>query len=71
VQIERNTYQAGQSTQASTVSAADHATKLALDKKFGGSHSCAIDRFLLPFTATTSRLVKEPGNLGHSHADQL
>ena len=71
VQIEPNTYQAGQSTQASTVSAASRATtKLTLDKKFGNSHSCAIDRFLLPATAGTT-LVKELGSLGHGHADQL
>jgi hypothetical protein len=69
-QIELNTYQTGQSGQASTISAA--AAKLALDKKFGDSHSSAVDRVLLSAAAaTTAMLIKELGSLGHGHTDHL
>ena len=70
-QIEPNTHHAGQSTQSSAVSAAHHATELALGKKFGDSHSCAVDRVLLPATAATAKLVMELGSFAHSQADQL
>jgi hypothetical protein len=69
--IEPNTYQTGQSSQASTVSAAS-TTKLALDKEFGDSHSSAVDRFLLSAAAsTTAMFIKELGSLGHCHTDHL
>jgi hypothetical protein len=71
VKIEPNTYHAGQSTQTSTVPATSHAAKLALDKKFGDSHSRTVDCFLLPATAGTAMLIEELGRLAHSHADQL
>jgi len=63
--------QAGQSTQTSTVPAAGHATKLALDKKFRDSHSRAVDCVLLPATAGTTMLIEELGRLAHGHANQL
>jgi hypothetical protein len=72
MQVEPNTYQAGQSTQASTVPATGRATaKLALDKKFGDSHSRTVDCVLLSTTAGTAVLIKELGRLAHGHTDQL
>lgn len=69
--MDPTTHHASQSTQASTVPAASHATELALDKKFGDSHSRAVDCVLLPATAGIAVLIKEFGRLAHGHADQL
>ena len=71
VQTEFTTHKAGQSAQASTVSAASQGAELALGKEFGDSQGCAVNCILFPATAGTARLIKELGRLGHRHADQL